>query len=596
MAAAAPSADNAADLLQNLSLNPDSKTIEMSESAKKTGSVFSVGRNGMAEPFIPNAYPSTAFYCRGYDGQGNDWNGHSRYMNIDGGMAQCVYGDGYSYTDHKGYGYTPYGAYPPPGSSVSSMQHHGQLYGLQQYQYPCPYYHSSASNDSLNKGNCSGKANDDCANEIKALLNSSLTCNDSDQRASSASLFSDRQSKQGERAGLSSNLMPLPQFTNLLGARPTSGLEMTLGRKSGTYPSIRMYSQYRNTFGSNSHFGSASFGSRIGSVDNRLKATRNSYGGVDHGKKNTDGFSELSKGPRAKNSDSKNGKGLEPVTLLVKGQSLPMISDNKEVPVVPREQQYNREEFSENYSGAKFFVIKSYSEDDIHKSIKYSVWASTPSGNKKLHTAYQEAKEKPGGCPIFLLFSVNTSGQFVGLAEMVGPVDFDRTVEYWQQDKWTGCFPVKWHIVKDVPNSVLRHITLENNENKPVTNSRDTQEVKFEKGIEILKIFKAHSSKTCILDDFGFYERKSREQLFQKQVNKPNDLSLTTIGRVALPESLDGTLVNKLASADAAVRVDAVVKLSEENGLKTASEEPSAAKSMTVPDRELASSGDASVC
>uniref|UniRef100_A0A0D3AN32 YTH domain-containing family protein n=1 Tax=Brassica oleracea var. oleracea TaxID=109376 RepID=A0A0D3AN32_BRAOL len=29
------------------------------------------------------------------------------------------------------------------------------------------------------------------------------------------------------------------------------------------------------------------------------------------------------------------------------------------------------------------------------------------------------------------------------------------------------------------PNSSLRHITLENNENKPVTNSRDTQEQSF---------------------------------------------------------------------------------------------------------------------
>ena len=60
---------------------------------------------------------------------------------------------------------------------------------------------------------------------------------------------------------------------------------------------------------------------------------------------------------------------------------------------------------------------------------------------------------------------------------MVGNVDFHKNVEYWQQDKWNGSFPVKWHIVKDVPNSLLKHITLENNENKPVTNSRDTQEV-----------------------------------------------------------------------------------------------------------------------
>lgn len=60
---------------------------------------------------------------------------------------------------------------------------------------------------------------------------------------------------------------------------------------------------------------------------------------------------------------------------------------------------------------------------------------------------------------------------------MVGPVDFEKSVDYWQQDKWSGQFPVKWHIIKDVPNSQFRHIILENNDNKPVTNSRDTQEV-----------------------------------------------------------------------------------------------------------------------
>jgi YTH domain-containing family protein len=73
---------------------------------------------------------------------------------------------------------------------------------------------------------------------------------------------------------------------------------------------------------------------------------------------------------------------------------------------------------------------------------------------------------------------VNASGQFVGLAEMVGRVDFTKTLEHWQQDRWTGCFPVKWHIVKDVPNGLLKHIILENNENKPVTNCRDTHEVR----------------------------------------------------------------------------------------------------------------------
>lgn len=62
---------------------------------------------------------------------------------------------------------------------------------------------------------------------------------------------------------------------------------------------------------------------------------------------------------------------------------------------------------------------------------------------------------------------------------MTGPVDFHKDMDFWQQDKWTGSFPIRWHIIKDVPNSSFRHILLENNENKPVTHSRDTQEVKY---------------------------------------------------------------------------------------------------------------------
>ncbi|ONL93777.1 evolutionarily conserved C-terminal region 2 [Zea mays] len=109
---------------------------------------------------------------------------------------------------------------------------------------------------------------------------------------------------------------------------------------------------------------------------------------------------------------------------------------------------------------------------------------------------------------------------------MTGAVDFEKTLGYWQQDKWNGSFSVKWHIVKDVPNNILKHIILENNENKPVTNSRDTQEIHLEQGLQMLKIFKEHVSKTSILDDFAFYEsrqklmqdKRSKQQQVQKQV------------------------------------------------------------------------------
>ncbi|XP_027350972.1 YTH domain-containing protein ECT2-like isoform X2 [Abrus precatorius] len=629
MAPVAPS-DKATDLLQNLSLDSESKSIGVAEPAKKNGPVFSNdAAKGMAKPFnpnpcfVPNGYPSTAYYYGGYEGQG-DWNIYSRYMNLDGGMAQGVYADGCSYMYHQGYGYTPYAAYAQPNSSSPTIPQDGQLYGLQQYQYPCSYYKSPASADVsftpnkisaphgeisttvdadhlpssnvMNKGNAVSMNNGDFPNDngLKGYLTSSqstsLNTNDSylgtslpaysplpgyqgprtsthgtqSTVPSDVSLVSDRQSKHGAKFGLSSPVVPfkdftsqknqrhpqsLPQFTNFNSSRHPSGPELVSGYMNGMYPSSRMYNQYGNPFRANPRFGSAAYGSRTGSVNNKLNATSDGWG-ANHFKKNMDGFSELNKGPRAaKSSDNRNIKSLGPVTLLLKGQNLPAKSDKKEVSLVPNKEQYTGEDFSENHFDAKFFVIKSYSEDDIHKSVKYSVWASTPNGNKKLDAAYHEAKEKPGGCPIFLLFSVNTSGQFVGLAEMVGPVDFGKTVEYWQQDRWTGCFSVKWHVIKDIPNSALRHITLENNENKPVTNSRDTQEVKFEKGIQIVKIFKEHSSKTCILDDFGFYEAREKatqeKKSNEQQVSKPSDL---TIGTVTLPKSLDSTLMNESAT------------------------------------------------
>ena len=68
---------------------------------------------------------------------------------------------------------------------------------------------------------------------------------------------------------------------------------------------------------------------------------------------------------------------------------------------------YDQQDLLSKFRDAKFFVIKSYSEDNVYKSMKYCVWASTKNGNKKLDAAYREAKTKEVACSVFLLFSVN---------------------------------------------------------------------------------------------------------------------------------------------------------------------------------------------
>ncbi|XP_074272987.1 uncharacterized protein LOC141596666 [Silene latifolia] len=214
---------------------------------------------------------------------------------------------------------------------------------------------------------------------------------------------------------------------------------------------------------------------------------------------------EQNRGPRTNKSKNQ---------IIVKAYTTKATNCNSEGNIVISADQYNKDDFPLEYADAKFFVIKSYSEDDVHKSIKYNVWSSTPNGNKKLNCAYEDAQKaalgKPRGCPIFLFFSVNASGQFCGVAQMLGPVDFDKDMDFWQQDKWSGSFPVKWHIIKDAPNPTFRHIILENNEHKPVTNSRDTQEILYKPGLEMLKVFKNYTSRTSLLDDFIYYENRQK--------------------------------------------------------------------------------------
>jgi hypothetical protein len=89
-------------------------------------------------------------------------------------------------------------------------------------------------------------------------------------------------------------------------------------------------------------------------------------------------------------------------------------------------------------------------------------------------------------------------------------------------------FKVRWIFVRDIPNQVLRGIRLEyvvlcvvwlndlsisqppfhrnTQERKPVTNSRDTQELLPEAGTEMMRIFLTHDAKTSLLQDYMYYD------------------------------------------------------------------------------------------
>ena len=173
---------------------------------------------------------------------------------------------------------------------------------------------------------------------------------------------------------------------------------------------------------------------------------------------------------------------------------------------------------------SKFFIIKSFSEEDVHKSIKYGVWSSSKNGNLTLSNAFQISKEKNGN--VYLFFSCNGSGRYVGIARMKTPCDEERTFDFWTQDgKWTGLFDVEWLFIKDVPFKEFKDIiiTMKDGEIKPISNARDIQEVPFEQAkIMVEKIAKYQNSNT-ILEHFEFYDIRQENYEKNMQMKKNND-------------------------------------------------------------------------
>ncbi|RLM74183.1 uncharacterized protein C2845_PM15G21470 [Panicum miliaceum] len=245
----------------------------------------------------------------------------------------------------------------------------------------------------------------------------------------------------------------IPEFFGQGNVPLNSGMHQDSTYNSGSYTALEQGGKY----GGSRPCCSAS--SRSGTFNKGFKHEKGSLGFLY----------EQSRGPRA----TKTKKEVESSSAENK---------NKKALLIVDPEKCNHPDFVTEYKDAKFFVIKSYTEDHVHKSIKYNVWASTARGNRKLNAAYREAKDKEENCPIFLFFSVNGSGQFCGVAEMIGPVDFDKSVDYWQNDRWSGQFPVK-----------------------------------LEQGVQMLAIFKNHGAKTTILEDFDFYEQQEKAMLDNRQ-------------------------------------------------------------------------------
>lgn len=138
--------------------------------------------------------------------------------------------------------------------------------------------------------------------------------------------------------------------------------------------------------------------------------------------------------------------------------------------------------------GSRVFVIKSNSDENVRISYDRGIWASTDYGNCRLSRAYRNL---PKGAKLFLLFSVNGSGQFCGIAEMTSDVDRAKTHVWAEERSYKGLFSVSWRLVVDVPNRALRKFANPKNEMKPITQSRDTQEIPLDIARSVVEVFSA---------------------------------------------------------------------------------------------------------
>ncbi|KAJ6357174.1 hypothetical protein OIU78_005119 [Salix suchowensis] len=527
-------------LIQGAEVNPllTSPVAEQVEAMYNEGTPEFVAGQGLLYPAATNY----GYYCTGFETP-VEWEDHQKIFGVDGPEIQYSGAKTESlpyvyYTPSYGYAQSPYNPYNPyiPGAMLGIDGPYAgapQYYPISPYQDPVsssgyisvavqPEVFPNGLADPLVGTGMSHSGRPDGRSFKHGVSSSSAAFarnvprpasnqTNSSYRISEGAKTNGGPSKQSMTHGGVSNTSILTQASlHTLQGRSASGPtrpfdKISNGRVQSHQNQLKITLPVNNGF---SNFGSSAYGRT--SVD-KLQSKTHDGRTLSDRNGNLELLGEQNRGPRTNKLKNQSA---------VKASTTKVGDINGLGNIIIQTDQYNKDDFSTDYLDAKFFVIKSYSEDDVHKSIKYNVWSSTPHGNKKLQIAFEDAQKlaagRPRGCPIFLFFSVNASGQFCGVAEMIGPVDLHRDMDFWQQDKWSGSFLVKWHIIKDIPNSSFRHIILVNNENKPVTNSRDTQEIMYKQGLEMLKIFKNQPLKTSILDDFMYYENRQKIMLEEK--------------------------------------------------------------------------------
>ncbi|KAJ7611929.1 YT521-B-like domain-containing protein [Mycena polygramma] len=130
----------------------------------------------------------------------------------------------------------------------------------------------------------------------------------------------------------------------------------------------------------------------------------------------------------------------------------------------------------------RFFILKSLTREDLDRSVQTRLWAPQAHNAGILDRAFRTSED------VFLMFSVNKSGEFYGYARMAGRGDADLAHE--PEEGWGANIKLQWLRTARLPFQRVRHIRNPWNHNREIKVSRDGTELEPGAGKALLEAWR----------------------------------------------------------------------------------------------------------
>ncbi|KAF9427029.1 hypothetical protein BGZ94_005634 [Podila epigama] len=130
----------------------------------------------------------------------------------------------------------------------------------------------------------------------------------------------------------------------------------------------------------------------------------------------------------------------------------------------PTNLKKSRSSSSLGYTDSRYFVLKGLNEEDLKLSVQYGLWATQDHLVPILNDAFNNTKD------VYLVFSVNKSGEFFGYGRMM-----DLISKEWEEEKTKSDPNTQWRPVADIPlspelkASMLQEVEAAEKEGKPLS-------------------------------------------------------------------------------------------------------------------------------